>query len=404
MDNTGSPAMALTNACFMGWSFMQQSGVITAASALPPDFMPVGSTFDIIADVTLFAVWGEDKSGPSGVPDNVPDFYQLKVVYDGNGHTGGYIPVDINFYNSGNSITMQGNTGFMERTDACFIGWSKTPSPVVTSFATVPADLLEAGSFYTITADMTFYAVWAEDINGPDGVPDGIPDYLQNIVIYDGNGHTGGTVPVDNHLYNYGDLVTISNNTGMLEKTGACFIGWSNNPHLLIRTGPAIPADLVQGGNTFHINSPTTFYAVWAEDVNGPDGVPDGIPDYLQVRLAYHANSAFPATGGVLPIPNPTLHLTNTPVIIKGNAGNLVRKPADQLVFAGWCTFDGCPIVTNFASIPAGMLMAGDVLTIGTTAIDLYVVWAYDRNGTGFPDYLDPLVSIDPIHKWPNKE
>ncbi len=46
-------------------------------------------------------------------------------------------------------------------------------------------------------------------------------------VIYDGNGNTGGTVPVDDDRYENGAIVTVKGNTGKLEKSGFTFTGWN---------------------------------------------------------------------------------------------------------------------------------------------------------------------------------
>ena len=46
-------------------------------------------------------------------------------------------------------------------------------------------------------------------------------------VSYHGNGNTGGTVPIDNNVYEVGNQVIIIGNTGNLEKTGYTFGGWN---------------------------------------------------------------------------------------------------------------------------------------------------------------------------------
>ncbi|MDR2146114.1 MAG: InlB B-repeat-containing protein [Tannerella sp.] len=404
MGNVGAPQMALLDATFMGWSFVPQSAVITAAPGIPGDLILPAAMFNIVADTVLYAVWGEDKTGPGGTPDDVPDFNQFKVLYDGNSNTGGYVPVDINNYNAGNPVTVIGNIGLLTVTDATFIGWSETQHAVIMNAASIPADLTPGGAVFNITADKTFYAVWANDESGPNGVPDNIPDYLQFPVIYDGNGNTGGTVPVDINLYNSGDNVSISGNTGTLVRINATFIGWSFGSHAVVTTEPAIPSDLVQGGSSFPITAPATLYAVWAEDNNGPDGVPDDIPDYLQIRLIYNENSSFLSDGGALPAPGVTMITKNTSVVVKGNTDGLYRDPDDQLVFAGWSQTDGRSLVDVAADKPADMLMAGDALPTGTTDIYLYVVWAFDRNGNGVPDYNEPSVTTDPQHEWPKND
>ncbi|MDP4177844.1 MAG: leucine-rich repeat protein [Bacillota bacterium] len=48
-----------------------------------------------------------------------------------------------------------------------------------------------------------------------------------NIVSYNGNGNTSGTVPVDNNVYAPGSKASLLNNTGSLIKTGYVFSGWN---------------------------------------------------------------------------------------------------------------------------------------------------------------------------------
>jgi formylglycine-generating enzyme required for sulfatase activity len=46
-------------------------------------------------------------------------------------------------------------------------------------------------------------------------------------VLYDGNGNTAGSLPVDEKKYASGDSVTVLGNTGNLVKTGFTFLGWN---------------------------------------------------------------------------------------------------------------------------------------------------------------------------------
>ena len=46
-------------------------------------------------------------------------------------------------------------------------------------------------------------------------------------VIYNGNGSTSGSVPVDNTTYNSGDTVTVRGNTGTLTRSGETFASWN---------------------------------------------------------------------------------------------------------------------------------------------------------------------------------
>lgn len=58
-------------------------------------------------------------------------------------------------------------------------------------------------------------------------VSDSTPDTYK--VTYDGNGHISGSVPEDKTVYERGTLVTVLDNTGLLEKTGYTFSGWNSS-------------------------------------------------------------------------------------------------------------------------------------------------------------------------------
>jgi Listeria-Bacteroides repeat domain (List_Bact_rpt) len=74
-------------------------------------------------------------------------------------------------------------------------------------------------------------------------------------VTYNGNGSTGGSVPVDNNNYNSGDTVTVLGNTGNLILSGGTFAYWNT---------AADGSGTVHGGNqTFTITANVTLYAQW---------------------------------------------------------------------------------------------------------------------------------------------
>ena len=75
-------------------------------------------------------------------------------------------------------------------------------------------------------------------------------------VFYNANGSTGGSVPVDNTVYNSGDTVTILDNTGSLVKNSDTFAYWNTAAD---GTGAF---DLP--GRTFVIGaSDVTLFAMW---------------------------------------------------------------------------------------------------------------------------------------------
>lgn len=78
-------------------------------------------------------------------------------------------------------------------------------------------------------------------------------------VSYDGNGTTGGLVPIDSQIYETGDRVTVADNTRSLVRTGFTFNGWNTEAD---GSGTSYAAN-----ETFNISAANvTLYAIW--DVN----------------------------------------------------------------------------------------------------------------------------------------
>ena len=75
------------------------------------------------------------------------------VTYDGNGSTGGSVPVDSNSpYNSGATVTVLGNTGNLVRTNYTFNGWNTAAGGTGTDYT--------AGDTFSIGGNTTLYAQW----------------------------------------------------------------------------------------------------------------------------------------------------------------------------------------------------------------------------------------------------
>lgn len=76
------------------------------------------------------------------------------VTYDGNGSTGGSVPVDASSpYTSGATVTVLGNTGSLVKTGGyAFAGWNTAANGSGISYA--------PGATFTITANTTLYAQW----------------------------------------------------------------------------------------------------------------------------------------------------------------------------------------------------------------------------------------------------
>ena len=138
------------------------------------------------------------------------------------------------------------------RANHIFDGWYNTPNA---------AGGTKYTDAYTVISNVTLYARW-------------IATYT---VIYNGNGHTGGTVPVDsNSPYVLTSTVTVLGG-GTLERRGYTFNGWS-----MAQGGGGT---LYNQGDVFSIISNVTFSAQWVANyfVDSRDGkvyrtvlMPDG--------------------------------------------------------------------------------------------------------------------------------
>ncbi|MHC1685848.1 MAG: DUF4073 domain-containing protein [Clostridiaceae bacterium] len=102
----------------------------------------------------------------------------FSVTYYGNGYTGGSAPTDSTAYGPGDTITVQNNTGGLEKTGYTFGGWNEKADGTGTSYA--------AGDTFSMPAEnVTLYAMWipdapnvsADDVNNKIIGADGTMEY-----------------------------------------------------------------------------------------------------------------------------------------------------------------------------------------------------------------------------------
>jgi uncharacterized repeat protein (TIGR02543 family) len=307
LGNSGS----LVNAgyTFSGWNTLANgSGTAYAAGAT----FAMGSN-----NLTLYAQWTP-----------VPTY---TVAYNGNGATGGAVPVDSNKYAFGATVTVLGNSGSLVNAGYTFSGWNTLANGSGTAYA--------AGATFAMgSGNLTLYAQWTQ-----------VPTYT---VSYNGNGATGGVVPVDSNKYASGATVTVLGNSGSLVNAGFTFSGWNT---LANGSGTAYAA-----GATFAMGSGNlTLYAQWTQ-----------VPTYT---VAYNANGA---TGGAVPVDSNKYALGAT-VTVLGNSGSLVNA---GYTFSGWNTL---------ANGSGTAYAAGATFAMGSGNLTLYAQWtqvptytvSYNPNG-----------------------
>ena len=174
-------------------------------------------------------------------------FKAYKVIYDGNGKTGGTVPVDDVYYSSNGTtiVTVKTNSGSLVKTGYNFVGWNTKADGTGYDYAA------GTGTF-TITANDTLYAKWEETV-----VP------ITYTMTYNANGGTG-TMTDSNSPYNSGATVTVLDNE--FTRSGYTFTNWNTEDD---GTGSSYSA-----GGTFTISDNTTLYAQWEEDET-PEPTPE---------------------------------------------------------------------------------------------------------------------------------
>ncbi|MGD0056055.1 MAG: InlB B-repeat-containing protein, partial [Acidimicrobiales bacterium] len=139
---------------------------------------------------------------------------------------------------------------------------------------------------YTVGSTTTLYAQWTPNTG--------------ETVTYNGNGSTGGTVPVDGTSYTTGNTVTVKANTGALVQTGYTFNDWNT------QAGGGGTSYAASGSATFTISASTILYAQWT--LNGGGGGGGGGGGTPPATLSISAGNVSITVGGTV---SPTAAVTS---------------------------------------------------------------------------------------------
>jgi uncharacterized repeat protein (TIGR02543 family) len=166
-------------------------------------------------------------------------------------------------------------------------------------------------------------------------------------ITYNGNGHTGGTVPPEQIKIEDIDI-TLAVNSGELSKTGYVFAGWNT-------AADGTGTDYAEGA-TYTLNASLVLYAKWTQ-----------LPTYT---VSYDGNQA---TSGTVPANQVKTQGIN--LILATNTGNLARTGYN---FIGWNTK---PDGTGTAYTPGGIYSVDASVTLyaAWTSLPTYTV-TYDPN------------------------
>ena len=203
------------------------------------------------------------------------------VTYDGNGNTGGTAPTDLKTYTYLQSFTVEG-AGDLEKTGFTFNTWNDDPAGTGASYSPhFPY------SYPKNDDNLTLYAIWAEDA----------PTTYS--VTYDGNGNTGGSVPIDTNAYISTSTVTVLGNTGSLVRTDYTFAGWNTAAN---GSGTSYDPDDEFSMGTANV----TLYAQWKRvltftNTTLPFGTVGSSFSYTFAVSGGTGSTSFAVTSGVLP-------------------------------------------------------------------------------------------------------
>lgn len=102
------------------------------------------------------------------------------IIYKDNWADFGSVPKDNHDYQSGETVTVRGNTGSLALDEAVFMGWYTDSD--------FPASFVREGQTFTMGYDnVILYAIWT-----------GNPTWS---VTYNANGETNGDIPADSTEY-----------------------------------------------------------------------------------------------------------------------------------------------------------------------------------------------------------
>lgn len=369
---------------FIGWTEAQTNAIFSRADPAPATVTEVifGS-----ANKTVYAAWGYDENG-NGTAD-VLETYTLTYDLNGGNETA---PAMVSGIAKNTEITLTAEKEFTRNPKEIFVGWSVTKLDAALTAETKQEDVekfLITGATYRIgTADVTLYAVWAQDRNGNYKA-----DYLetQYELNYDGNAQLGGSVeglPSDSGIHLTGETAELSSGTPTYKPADGkkvVFLGWTERATKVLSRSDSEP--ILLESVTFD-NANKTVYAAWGYDENG-DNVADVAETYT---LSYDLN------GGTGSVPTGQTGITKGTRVSLASGEGLTRQTAgpDGIteIFAGWSRTKHEDAFTAEQRDEAKKSLVPREIVMGTENLTLYAVWAQDRNNNGTPDFSETSYKI----------
>lgn len=373
---------------FVGWTEAQTNAIFSRADTAPATVTKV--TFGS-ADKTVYAAWGYDENN-DGTAD-VLETYSL--TYDLNGSKE-QPPASVENISKGSRVELTTETGFSRNAKELFVGWSAAKREnafTATQKEELSKILITGTSVLFDTADITLWAVWAQDRNGNQEA-----DYLetQYKLKYEGNAQPGGSVgglPTDNDIYLTGETALLSNGKptySSADGKSVAFLGWTERPIEILSRSDDEPSLVTSVAFT---DADKTVYAAWGYDEN-KNSVADVLETYT---LSYDLNGGAVSDGtGSVPTGQTGIKKGDTVVLAPGTGLTRSPKNPDNIaeIFVGWSRTKHEDAFTAEQRDEAEKALVPDVITMGTENLTLYAVWAQDRNNNTEPDFSEKTYKI----------
>nr|WP_275446168.1 S-layer homology domain-containing protein [Paenibacillus sp. ACRSA] len=209
---------------FAGWN--------TQADGSGTDYAP-GVAFSMSSsDLTLYAKW-------------IPNL-TYKVTYNDNGSTGGSVPTDSGSYEEGDTVSVSGNNGNLEKTGYTFAGWNTAADGSGISYA-------REMNFLMGTQHVTLYAQWVS----ANALLSGLS--LEHGVLQFSPTQTNYAVRVEHSVTNLSLFLNTEDATQSLKVTGADYDSVTGNKYTYNASSLIVGPNTVQITVTAHDGSHTTY-------------------------------------------------------------------------------------------------------------------------------------------------
>jgi uncharacterized repeat protein (TIGR02543 family) len=186
-------------------------------------------------------------------------------------------------------------------------GWTVGTKTIAPAEPGIPKEIIytvdSQGNYMVVMEDVGLRIV--SSLSGSSaafGLAPVVPPDPTYSVTYNGNGQTGGAVPIDTKQYKQGDKVTVLGNVFLLLKTGYSLTGWNTAAN---GTGTTYPAN-GSGSFTMPGNS-VTLYAQWKPNnytvTYNPDGGVIGKTTQVKLYDSTYGKGADGITADPMPVP-----------------------------------------------------------------------------------------------------